>query len=79
LDIIHYLSTEFHEHLPSGSSYYWGKESHFGVIDATFSVINSIQNFIQIHQSVKTLSGGFFAPTPEVSTSAILEWLKVRN
>jgi hypothetical protein len=42
------------------------------VNDVAFNVIASIQNFIEIHQSVQTLSGRFFAPT-----SAILEWLKV--
>jgi hypothetical protein len=41
-------------------------DSHFGVIDVTFGVIISIQNFIQIHQSVQTLSGAFFAPISEV-------------
>jgi hypothetical protein len=34
-----------------------GDRPHFGVIDVTFNVISSIQNFIKIHQSVQTLSG----------------------
>jgi hypothetical protein len=43
-----------------------GTDSHFGMIEVTFNAITTIQNFIQIHQSGQTLSGGFFAPTSEV-------------
>jgi len=36
------------------------------VIAVTFNVIASIQNVIQIHQSVQKLFGGFLVPTSKV-------------
>jgi hypothetical protein len=45
---------------------------HFTVVDITFHVITSIQNFIQIHLSVRELVRGFFGPTSEFQTLAIL-------
>jgi hypothetical protein len=41
-------------------------DSHFGAIDVTFTVITSLQNLIQIHQSVQKLLKRFFTPTSEV-------------
>jgi hypothetical protein len=43
------------------------------MIEVTFDVINTIQNLIQIDQSVQKLLTGFFTATSEV----ILEWLKL--
>jgi hypothetical protein len=40
--------------------------------------MGSIQDFIQIHQSVQKLLRGVFAPTSEVQSS-IFEWLKMRD
>jgi hypothetical protein len=51
----HYVLTKFHENLPSGSKVISGEqtESHFGMIEVTFNAITTIQNFIQIHQSIQ--------------------------
>jgi hypothetical protein len=43
------------KNLPSSSKVISGgqTDSHFGMIEVTFNVITTIQNFIQIHQSVQ--------------------------
>jgi hypothetical protein len=53
--VYHYILTKFHENLPSGSKVISGgqTDSHFGMIEVTFNAITTVQNFIQIHQSVQ--------------------------
>jgi hypothetical protein len=53
----HYVLNKFHENLPSGSNVIsvGQTDSHLGIIEVTFNAITTIQNFIQIHQSVKNV------------------------
>jgi hypothetical protein len=53
----HYVLTKFHENLQISSKVINGghTDSHIGMFEVTFNVITTIQNFIQIHQSVQKL------------------------
>jgi hypothetical protein len=51
----HYVVTKFHENLLSGSKVISGgqTDSRFGTIDVIFDAITTIQNCIEIYQSVQ--------------------------